>query len=253
MTADDIQKLLAAKHAKDLFVAECNLGSAMRGCRRLDAWAMPRSWSPWRTIGYEIKVARGDFLRDNKWREYLPFCHELSFVTPRGLVAPEELPKDVGLLWVSSTGARLYTKRKAVPRTPDPAKVASVMAYCLMSRAHIVASTYGGGVESNPDYWRRWLATKRENRALGYRVSRALAEQCSNALHAQRKAEELAQSYDAAIARLRELGLDPERPVYQWTIDQAIRERLPSNKRSELHYARQTAQRLVEQLAQMED
>src|SRR6266511_4356021 len=114
----DIQAALRYRHSKDVLVEECNMGSAHAGCRRLDAWVLLKTWSPWTTIGYEVKVDRGDFLRDRKWVDYLPVCHELYFACPAKQIQPEELPPEVGLLWTTS-GQRLVTKRKAHRRQPD--------------------------------------------------------------------------------------------------------------------------------------
>lgn len=134
LTAEDISELLRVKHSKDVYVPECNTGSAWAGCRRMDAWVMPRSWAKFATIGYEIKVERSDFTRDQKWIEYLDYCHKFYFVCPGGLIKAHELPKEVGLIWVSANGKRLHTKSKASLRDPDPNKIVDIMAYILMSR-----------------------------------------------------------------------------------------------------------------------
>jgi hypothetical protein len=53
----------------------------------------------WIVRGFEIKRSRRDFLRDDKWRGYLPFFNYFWFVAPRpGIVLPEDLPDDIGLL-----------------------------------------------------------------------------------------------------------------------------------------------------------
>ena len=50
--------------------------------------------------GFEIKVSRSDFLRDEKWHEYAEFCSSLSIVCPEGLIRKEEVPAPFGLLYV---------------------------------------------------------------------------------------------------------------------------------------------------------
>ena len=76
---------LKAKHTDDVFVAECKNGPTHTAShRRLDAWVMKKSWSPITMLGYEIKQSRSDFLQDNKWQAYLPCCHQLYFVCPKG-------------------------------------------------------------------------------------------------------------------------------------------------------------------------
>lgn len=213
---------LRAKHSKDVFVAECNMGSAHGGARRLDAWVLLKTWSPWTTIGYEIKVDRQDFLRDRKWAEYLPVCHELYFVSPPKLIAPEELPQDVGLLWTTG-GQRLQTKRKAVRREPDTKALSLLMSYALMSRARIVANMWeANGSKPDAEYWREWLAKKDADTLLGVEVSQRIRQIVrkaeSRAQNAERERDALAEIRD----RLTELGLDGCRSPYD--LDRRLRQ-----------------------------
>lgn len=132
--------LLRVKHEEDIFVPECHLGSQVE--RRMDAWAMRRSWSPWETIGYEIKVSRQDFDRDDKWVEYLPCCHKFYFVCPAGLIRANDIPQGIGLMWMTVSGSRLMTKVPAVRRDVEPKSINRLMTYVLMSRTRIVANMY---------------------------------------------------------------------------------------------------------------
>ncbi len=50
--------------------------------------------------GFEVKVSRSDFLRDEKWQLYSQFCSSLSIACPKGLIAKDEVPDPFGLLWV---------------------------------------------------------------------------------------------------------------------------------------------------------
>ena len=172
LTADDLLALLAVKHSKDVFVPECKGGGTWNSHYiRMDAWAMARSWAKPLVRGYEIKVSRSDFLGDDKWQNYLPLCDQFYFVCPSGLIAPNELPKEVGLLWASTGGARLYTKKKAAHR--DVKLPESLFRYILMSRCRIDAEGWGDhGPET--DYWRRWLAAKDEAKEIGRNVSKTL-------------------------------------------------------------------------------
>lgn len=172
INATRLLALLAERHKEDVFVPECKDGRTVgaAGILRLDAWAMVRSWSPVRTIGYEIKVSRGDWLGDRKWERYADLVHELWVVAPAGIVHVEELPQSVGLLVPTSTGSRLLTKRRAVRRDIDPSAENDLLRYVLMSRARI-----DGPAGDNAEKWRAWLAEREENRVLGHEVSRALA------------------------------------------------------------------------------
>jgi len=135
---------------------------------------MRRSWENPCVWGYEIKVSRSDFLADNKWRGYLPLCNEFYFVAPTGVIKPDELPQEAGLLLVTSTAARLWTKKKAPHR--DIEIDANIFRYVLISRAVITSDPVYADGQSGAEYWRRWLAQSQENREIGRRVSRALSE-----------------------------------------------------------------------------
>ena len=166
ITAYQIGLLLAQRHAQDVFVSECKNGPTWDGpYRRLDAWAMRKSWSPWTTIGYEIKVSRQDFVADQKWPSYLPLCHELYFVCPAGLIKAVDLPQGIGLIWVSVNGERLYIKIRATRREPELEKMVKLMAYVLMSRTRVVADMQeaNGAVEPREDRERRRLDLIRQN------------------------------------------------------------------------------------------
>ncbi len=158
ITADHISHLLAAKHKDDLFVAECKNGQSYgHNLLRIDAWVMLRTWSPPTTIGYEIKVNRQDFERDQKWIGYTDYCHQFYFVCPAGLIKSHELPKGVGLIWTTLNGERLQTKVRADRRNPEPLKAIELMRYVLMARSVIVPNmhhanfpeTYGIGTEDD--------------------------------------------------------------------------------------------------------
>jgi hypothetical protein len=173
MAANQIIELLASRHWQDIFVSECKNGSSDGGHLRLDGWAMKKSWVHPLTIGYEVKVSRSDFVGDEKWRGYLQYCNEFYFVCPSGLIRPDELPDDTGLLWVAKTGTRLFRKKKPVYRTKT--NLLDIYKYVLMCRTRIVHSAYYPE-RRNVAEWREWLAEKDEKKKLGYNVSRKIRE-----------------------------------------------------------------------------
>ncbi len=61
--------------------------------------------------GFEIKVSRADFLRDEKWQNYSEFTSSLTLICPEGLIAPEEIPKPFGLAWVDELKGVTWKKR----------------------------------------------------------------------------------------------------------------------------------------------
>ena len=70
------------------------------GGRRIDAAIIDVS-KRW-IRGFEIKLTRADFLRDEKWQGYSEFCSSLSIVCPDGIIKKEEVPKPFGLLYVGT-------------------------------------------------------------------------------------------------------------------------------------------------------
>ncbi|MRN51968.1 hypothetical protein [Paenibacillus monticola] len=132
--ADLIKKALADRHKDDFYMTEVKDGpsQSVQHHLKLDALAVRKSWSKPLLSGYEIKVSRSDFLRDNKWMGYLPLCHEFSFVCPTGLIKPEELPEQVGLIYYNPEKGTLQTKRKAVYRLVEIP--ANMLMYIIMNR-----------------------------------------------------------------------------------------------------------------------
>jgi hypothetical protein len=171
MTSDTIMDLLAAKHSQDVFVAECKAGPSQFGGPRMDAWAMRKSWAHPCYTCYEVKVSRSDFLSDVKWVTYLDLCNEFYWVCPSGLINVSEIANGCGLLHVSKTGTKLFTKRKAQHRTIGPP--VGVLEYILMWRATVgpIANHL-----TDRQYWAQWLEHRADDREFGYRVSKALRD-----------------------------------------------------------------------------
>lgn len=49
---------------------------------------------------FEFKSCRADFLSDKKYYHYLKYCHTFTFVCPREAIRREDLPKNIGLMWI---------------------------------------------------------------------------------------------------------------------------------------------------------
>jgi hypothetical protein len=68
---------------------------------------------------HEIKVSRADFWSDvksEKWKKYLPFCHGVFFVTPKGLIKKSEVPDLAGLLEYDGAAKYRYNSFEVVKR-----------------------------------------------------------------------------------------------------------------------------------------
>lgn len=213
MEAHELLNLLALRHSDDVFVAECKNGptqSAGRGeMVRMDAWAMKKSWTNPNTYGYEIKVSRSDFLRDDKWHRYLPYCSQFFFVCAPGVCDPKEAPDGCGLLVASKNAARLYMKRRAPLREVEIPE--DLWRYLLMHRSYTCDEWRNR--EKNIEYWRAWLAEKRESRTIGRNVSHGLAELYEqNVVRVNRENHRLERritQLEHVQRLLAELGVDP--------------------------------------------
>lgn len=165
MDAKTILQALKNRHWQDVFVPECKTGPTWYNpdLRILDVWVMKRSWVHFGVIGYEIKVCKSDFKSDNKWREYLPYCHQFYFICPWGLIQPEEIDGDAGLCWVSKNGQRIYTKKKVVQRDIDIHP--GVLLYILMSRTVVIRQHEIAMLNSERLKFKRQLTEIRETSA----------------------------------------------------------------------------------------
>ena len=121
ITARDITKALAKRHKEDMFFTEVKNGPTQTVTHhsKIDALAIKISWTHFGITGYEIKVSRSDFLRDEKWRAYLPMCNQLYFAVAPGVCDVEEIPDICGLVVMNSKGG-IRTIKKAPWRDIEP-------------------------------------------------------------------------------------------------------------------------------------
>lgn len=218
-----VMELLKQRHAKDLFVPECKDGQSWgRSHNRVDAWAMRRSYSKFQLSGYEIKLNRADFLRDEKYPNYLPMCNVLYFVSPHGLIDPTELPEEVGLLLVTKNASRTYVKKKAPIRKIDPP--VALYEYLLMSRATIKEE-----VEYKVDErqrriqrFRDYIEEKISLQDLGHHVSMKVASEVREMQREVFQSKNVVATYKDMRERLIEMGLDPDRSIAHFHIDRAL-------------------------------
>lgn len=171
-----IKQALAQKHKEDFFLTEVKNGATTMVRRGelliLDALAIKRSWANPCFSGYEIKVSRQDFERDEKWPGYKDLCHKFSFVCPWGLIKPEELPEDVGLIYYNPEKKSLFTKRKAPLRqieiSPD------LLYYIIICRLESTRYPFFG---SKREYFEEWLQGKISAKQLGRLVRSKLLDE----------------------------------------------------------------------------
>jgi len=135
----EILAALAMRHSPPerwAFFRELRIGTGYgKGVeQRLDAWAM----SLWPSTGqnrfaYEVKISRGDFRREIKQplkrRMGLLYSNYFYFATPSGLLKPEEIPPECGLIevepvelddWHRARWPKGQPEVRAVVKVPAP-------------------------------------------------------------------------------------------------------------------------------------
>lgn len=248
--SDMIKRALAKRHERDAFFTEVNTGSAYadRGSiGRFDAVAIEKSYVRSRIIGYEIKVTRSDFRGDTKWDRYLPLCNQFSFACPAGLIQPQELPAEVGLVYYNRDTQTLYTRRKAAFRpieVPVPVLMSIIVNRVDNDKRHPFFSSAREACEA-------YVADKDERRNLGYHVRTRLAQDVeqlrSRAAELESQLERSksdVQAADLYRQALRDLG------IQGWRDDQRIEElrRLVAGTTGMTPTMRQRLARVREQL-----
>jgi hypothetical protein len=247
-TAADLQRMLADRHLEDVFVPECKDGpSQTRSHLRLDAWVLLKTWSPITTIGYEIKVDRADWRRDEKMHNYMPLCHLLYVVAPKGLVPIEELPSGVGLMEPVGTAGRLQIKRKAARR--DILLPAELMVYVLMCRTRITRERTD--YDPSDRSWRvkelqEWIAGKESRTALSYAVSQKIREAFDKQEQQLRRERERNDELQRVKERIAELGFDVNQPVSAWAVKDKLNALNRTVSQNTLWDLRQSARKLAQ-------
>lgn len=226
--AKHILDLLAEKHSKDVFIAECKDGPTQSVSEhlRMDAWVMNRSWAHPCYTAYEIKVSRSDFLSDKKWRHYLPYCNEFFFVAPKGLISSNELPPEAGLLeLLGGASGRRLVKRKAT-QWRDVAIPESLFRYVLMCRVIVGRSEFHAERPKSEEvaFWQRFAAEKVEKRELGYRVSKAIREKVEHVKRENERLQARMGDYDEIRSWLEHIGIDPNSRASRWSVEDRLKE-----------------------------
>ncbi|MAQ93552.1 MAG: hypothetical protein CMM84_16295 [Rhodothermaceae bacterium] len=143
LTAHQIDGFLSEKYAEDpwFYFSEVPERTGYHG-RSIDGLAVNVWPSQFAIVAFEVKVSRGDFLREiadpGKRAPFVANSTEFYFVTPNGLVQPEEVPVECGLMWVQS-GGRLVRKKIAQQRrieSVEPSFLASLIRQQGRGRAY---------------------------------------------------------------------------------------------------------------------
>lgn len=231
ITSTDIYKLLKLKYPieKFLTIAECKIGSTWfkSACSRFDMWVMARSWQNPRFIGCEIKVSRQDFLNDNKWQNYLPYCTEFYFAASHGIVDSSEVPEQAGLLEATKNCKRLIVKKKAPVRDVEIPQ--SLLIYVLMCRTRITTDNTGC---TKASLWEDRLKEMKANKRIGsdvaWHIRRLANEQVKDVIEENKKLRDENRTLQQVQECMESLGIDDKELRFggRSRIEQKIKESL---------------------------
>ena len=230
MKASDILEALKRKHVEDIFVPQCKTGPSYGNPSLgiFDAWVMLKSWANSNFIGYEVKVDRSDFINDNKWPKYLPYCNSFYFVCPKGVIQETEVPEGAGLYYCSLPSHKLMMKRKAPYR--EIAAPIDLFMYIMMCRVRIKDDT---DQVSSRAFWEGWLKERVIDWDIGHRVSKGIRKtiekEIDSVKSANRDLKYEVEKFQHVVAVLNELGLDPESSQYR--LGDEIRKKLEALNR----------------------
>jgi len=257
MEAEYIKKLLAQKHSEDIFVNECRIGGwpGMNTTSYMDGWAMVKSWATPNTIGYEVKVSRQDFIKDNKWHKYLDFCNQFYFVCPAKLIDISEVPQDVGMMWIQKEGSKIYTKKKAPRREVKQESMAQLYKGILMNRAKLTwASMYGIREPLTGDpkkrFFEEFINQKEEDRTYGRmlsgRIRKVYEEKIRDVDKENDRLKNENRSLNEVKKMLEEMGIRPT----SWNVRKEVKDKL---KGDDLSVFVSNLNRLKSAIANMEE
>ncbi|MFU1797616.1 MmcB family DNA repair protein [Paenibacillus azoreducens] len=172
--SDQIKLALSKRHTDDLFLTEVKTGRTWdnKELLKFDALAMKRSWANPCLTGYEVKVSRSDFIKDQKWPGYMAYCNKFSFVCPKGLIQKDELPEEVGLIYYYPDTGAMRAERSAKHRFIDiPAEM---YVYLLMSRIEPDRHPF---FSSRREMFEAYLEEKKTCKSLGRLVGSKLVDE----------------------------------------------------------------------------
>lgn len=209
ISSNDILKLLRQRHADDFWTSEISCGSQKgfergSGNGRFDFWAMACSWSTPLYTGYEIKVNRTDFLRDDKWTQYLGACSRFYWVCPWGMIQPDEIDPRTGLMWATKTGNRLVTKRKSQPLTPSRSQLFNVLKLALMRSREPKLATCS---VLSPEQVLEKMKADEWDQLIGHRIAREVLAKASKVDAREKVLLSREEKLSEAVRFMRDIGL----------------------------------------------
>jgi hypothetical protein len=252
--ADQIAHKLEQLHRVDAFFTQVKNGPTFTSNNLLilDAVALKKSWSKPCITGYEIKVDRGDFIRDEKWPYYLQYCNKFYFACPTGLIDPDELSKDIGLIYYNPEKQCISTKRKALMKTID--LPTDMFYYIIMNQIGSDKHPFFG---SRREFFEALVQDKEDCRMLARYVHKKTGDKIREAEkrteEAERKAvrlERQAEEYEAVKSILVSCGINTNRWSWREDLEKLLKSGMPLGTERNIESAIENLQRLLDSIKQ---
>jgi hypothetical protein len=195
-----IKLSLSKRHSNDFYLTEVKTGSTWFSTFHIiDAMAMNRSWKNPKITMYEVKVNRGDFLRDQKYLNYLPYCNEFYFACTPDLIARDETGEGVGLIYSNGKSNRII--KKALYREQEiPAEI---FQYIIMNR---IGEPQYPFYNDRIEYFQAWLERKKTCREIGYKVKSKIIGRLSELEDMEEKYNRMKSEYETINQTLLDHG-----------------------------------------------
>lgn len=176
VTAMDINCALVSRYRRDGdgYWSEISVTEPNDTVLRLDGVALEVNWrgDTW-ISGFEVKVSRGDFLRDAKYLCYKNYVDDLTLVCPARMIDRSEVPEPVGLMYYDPSKRTLRYRRKPNPSHGDTRQVEHRL---LKKLAASERPDRYGHYETAAEYVAQREAMKGIGRALGTKMALRLQQ-----------------------------------------------------------------------------
>lgn len=252
VTSTDIKIALAEKCYRDFFLTEVKNGPTQLamagGLKILDGLAIRKSWTSPCFTGYEVKISRGDFLRDAKFCTYEELCNCLYIVCPKGMIDRTEVPESVGLMYYNPDKKTITTKKKAIYRKIEYSP--EMLLYIIFSRLESDRYPF---FSDKQEYFEAYLAGKSDNRALSRAIKTKLVEdnvRLEIELENLRGFERQYEAYKAIMEVLHNHGIWGFKAK---DIGEELDKALSSKCPDDISDIRRSAERVVERLKAIEE
>lgn len=217
--AHQIIRQLSKRHAGEPFFTEVKNGPTWISSNllKLDALAFKKSWANPCITGYEVKVDRNDFLRDDKWPGYKDYCNRLYFACPHGLIDKGELSDDVGLIYYNPEKDTIFTKKQALFR--EIVIPQEMLLYLILARCCNEYKDPYPFFNSRKEFFEKWLEEKEEKGKLGYKVKNRMTEIIEQLQEENKKLKDERDrnsDYKEQIERIKNIMADAGLKVSHW-------------------------------------